>query len=97
MSLSLRKFLRTYLPFVLGAIVGVCLALIIYAIIHNTNQTDSACRAANGIGDGVIAVLKDGQNQAKQTRAETLKEKQRQQAIDFYNKAIKHIQDSKCH
>lgn len=96
MSLSLRTFLRRWLPFVLGATVGIFIALVLYSIIYSNNQSTSACSAANGIGDGVIAVLRDGQTQARGTPAETLKEKQRQQAVNFYDKAIKHIEDSKC-
>lgn len=63
----------------------------------NSNKAQSACTAANGIGNGIILVLKDGQRAAQQQPAQTFKEKQRQEAIAFYNKAIKHIEDSKCH
>lgn len=96
MSLSIRKALRKWVPYVAGVLVGVLVGALVAAIIVNGHRSTSACDAANGIGDGIILVLQDGQRAAERVPAETVKEKQRQQAIDFYNKAIKHIQDSKC-
>lgn len=92
----MKRRYYVFLSYLTSVIVGACLVIGGLAIVNNSNKATDACTAANGVANGIISVLEDGQKQALDNPAQTIKEEQRQKALDFYANAIKKIKDSEC-
>lgn len=91
-----RVTLAHELLVVAGLVIAAALIVAVLAFSRASDQTQASCTAALRVRDAMVSILVDGQRRTARTPAETLREEQRRDALEFYDRSIARLRAVHC-